>query len=184
MANKLSNLIKQGKAFLSDFVGGMNHELDSTRQQIAKLRAQRNVIAQTSIDQADLEKRVDQAVDEMAARLHSHRLAATYLLHPESSTKSLEEDLKHLTPLELLCAVNPDLLRQSAKMFYSEKLQAQGGGRSLVERAAQLRELDSELDRLEILEEEGIMGMEAAGVFADRRPDCRPEIIMRVGVSG
>ena len=174
MANKLSNLIKQGKAFLSDFVGGMNHELDSTRQQIAKLRAQRNVIAQTSIDQA---------VDEMAAILHSDRLATTYLLHPEGSAKDLKEDLKHLTPLELLCAVNPDLLRQSAKMFYSEKLQAQGGGRSLVERAAQLRELDSELDRLEILEEEGIMGMEAAGIFADRRPDCRPEIIMRVGVS-
>ena len=51
-------------------------------------------------------------------------------------------------------------------------------------RIATLTEIDTELDRLEMEEEQLIWQSELDGMVIDRRADCRPEIVLSVGVEG
>jgi hypothetical protein len=185
----MSGKRQSSAAAMAELRNGIEGRLEQIRARIAELQARLELVNEGAVPTGEYIARVNEWVDGKAAEFaQSVGYSLSALRLPEGRGVDVGigrlgvrgggagEDIAVADAAPLLCFLFGDVLKERlgdviAKSPYQE-------GPPLAQRAELRRELQAELDRLEIDEETLIVEGEQVGLALPRRVDCRPEIIL------
>ena len=158
--------------------------VDELRGQIEATRRERDRLATAPLPAAEVQARADAWIERKAEQARRRFSIAGQALARPGGRVEAEVDLlsvyargeaKATDVGPLLCALFPERVREALLAG----VDVDADTLPMRERPARLAELDRQVLKLEMAEEDAIEEAEAAGVHIERRPDVSPDAILR-----
>lgn len=160
-------------------------DLETLRRRIAALQAQHAALMRAGLSREALHQRLDRFVDGLAERGREaleRAVAIAAADQPINPFRLTGNGAATGRAVQVHIDAGPLLVALLGSAAIKKALHAASAGAPVglapSARAAQLAELQGELDSAEREEERIICSLEAQGHLVQRRPDARPEIIL------
>ena len=151
-------------------------DLAATRDRIAKLKAEIRTLHAAPRDQSQAGAEIDTYVANLAAPITQRMEYAVTsgVMDGMFTLRAMPDGRIDLGPL-LAAVLGPDVLAAALRRY----VEGLPPSEDRAKQATRLAEATAELDRLEDLEEVELDRLESQGILAGRRPDSRPEIVLK-----
>ena len=159
--------------------------VEEIRQAIADLRAERQKIASAPVPASEATALLDQMLDRWEAGGRNRYIGVEPIIQAATSGQVPQIEIHQSATIGHVLGLLVPMLRPQLEAALTAAVeghyQTVPPGLPSAERARRLAELDQELLRLEVIEEQAIEAAATGGLHVDRRPDAAVEAVLGIG---